>query len=838
MEKALLDQIWPIFSAEAREHLQVISSGVLELEQDPTRTAVLEGIRRTAHSLKGSAGSLGLGALERLAHAIEGSLAGFDPARGIARATVLAALDAVRAIEDAVVAGDAGGEVDVPRLPELLSALEATPPAGGGPGPDGPQGRGGGSPPVSSQGEPPRAESALGLVEQLEEACTALVRPLEDAERHARAGAAVALARRLAREVDDSPLPERLAAGLEVVGRGGPEGARAAAGIAGDLVELRALLERGRPSPAPAPAAQPAAAPTAPADRSIRVLASTMDSLTRQIELLSLGESRHRRRAAQVHEAELALREAVRGLEQLGRALRAEQVEQAREELGPATERLRALAVRLARLAREGAHEADGQRLTGVLLREDLRALRMVPASLALEPLRRVVREVAGRTGKEVELTLAGAEVRLDRRIVDELRDPLLHLVRNAVDHGIEPSEERRRAGKPERGHVQVRVELRGTRVGVTVEDDGAGLDPAAVRAVAVERGIVTAEAAARLTELDAARLVFHSGFSTAAAVTEISGRGVGLDVVQDTAARLQGTVALAYQTGRWTRFDLDLPVSLSASAALLVRIGRDVAALPADTIARVLLLREADVGTVAGRATVKVGGEQLSYAPLRSLLGLAAPTGKASSRFQPALVLAVGGRRAVVGVEELLGQQELVVSSLGVRLGGVPHLAGAAVLDDGRVVGVLSAGELLRRVQPAGTSARAAGPERPRVLVADDSLTTRSAMKSLLEIAGYSVVVAGDGEEALQLLGTVGAQVVVSDVQMPRADGLELTRRIKADPRLRSTPVILVTSLDAPEERAAGLEAGADGYLVKREVERGRLLDMVRQLLPARGTA
>ena len=807
MEKALLDQIWPIFSAETREHLEAISKGVLELEEDPTRTPALEGVRRTAHSLKGSAGSLGLTALERLAHAIEGSLAGFDPAKGMARATVLAALDGVQAIEDALAAGDAGGEVNVPRLPELLAALGAAPPE----------------------------ESALSLVERLEEACSDLVRPLEDAERRARAASAAEVARRLARAASGSPLPGRLVAGLEVVGRGGPEGARAAAGIAGDLVELRALLEKDRPAQAAAPPGA-AAAPSAPADRSIRVLASTMDSLTRQIELLSLGESRYRRRAAQVHEAELALREAVRDLEQVGRALRAEQVEQARQELGPATERLRALAVRMARMAREGAHEADGQRLTGALLREDLRALRMVPASLALEPLRRAVREVSGRTGKEVDLSLAGAEVRLDRRVVDELRDPLLHLVRNAVDHGIEPPEARRRAGKPERGQVRVRVELRGARVGVVVEDDGAGLDPAAVKAAAVKQGLITAEEAAKLGDADTARLVFHSGFSTASAVTEISGRGVGLDVVQDTAARLQGTVALSYETGRWTRFDLEVPVSLSASAALLVRVGREVAALPADTIARVLLLREVDVGTVAGRATVKVGGAQLPFASLRALLGLAAPAGQAASRLQPALLLAVGGQRAVVGVEELLGQQELVVSPLGARLARVPHLAGAAVLDDGRVAGVLSAAELLRRVQPAGASSRGAAPERPRVLVADDSLTTRSAMKALLEIAGYAVVVAGDGEEALQLLGTMGAQLVVSDVQMPRLDGLELSRRIKADPRLRATPVVLVTSKDAPEDRAAGLEAGADGYLVKREVERGKLLDLVRQLLPSRG--
>jgi len=263
MEKALLDQIWPIFSAEAREHLQAISSGVLELEEDPSRTPVLEGIRRTAHSLKGSAGSLGLTALERLAHAIEGSLAGFDPAQGIGRATVLAALDAVQAIEDALAAGDAGAEVGIPRLPELLAALGAEPPPGAAPAPARDPA------PARTGPSPAREESALALVEALEEACADLVRPLQASERRARAGAAAEVARRLAQVLAGSPLPERLSAGLEVLAGDGPAGARAAAGIAGDLVELRALLEKTRPAegPAqaaaqPAPAALPSAIPT------------------------------------------------------------------------------------------------------------------------------------------------------------------------------------------------------------------------------------------------------------------------------------------------------------------------------------------------------------------------------------------------------------------------------------------------------------------------------------------------------------------------------------------------------------------------------------------------
>jgi two-component system chemotaxis sensor kinase CheA len=842
MERELLNQIWPIFSAEAREHLSAISSGVMELEDDPSRTQVLDGVRRTAHSLKGSAGSLGLSELERLAHAIEGSLSKYDPAEGISHAVVMAALDAVQAIEQALEAGDAGGDPAVPRLPELLASLGAAPaPEGGAGGAADPTASA--EPPEPPPPPPPVATGPLALLERLEDACSELVQPLEDKERKRRARAAAELARELAAVVASSPLPGRIAEGFAKIASGGQEAARFAAGIAGDLVELRGVLEKpATPASAPGAAAAPAPAAPAPAapaaaaaDKSIRVLASTMDSLSRQLELLSLGESRHRRRAGQVREVEQALRESIRGLERVGHALRIEQPEEARAELSPTVERLRTLVVRLARLTRETVRDADGQRLTSTLLREDLRALRMVPASVALEPLRRAVRDVAGRTGKEVDLVLSGADVRLDRRVVDELRDPLLHLVRNAVDHGIEAPEARRRAGKLPRGQLRVRVELRGTRVGLVVEDDGGGLDVAAVKAAAVRRGVVTAEQAGRLSDGDAVHLVFQSGLSTAATVTEISGRGVGLDVVQDTAHRLQGTVTVSYEPGKWTRFDVEVPLSLSASAALLLRVGRDLAAIPADTVARVLLLRDGDIGTVAGRATVRVGGMQLPYAPVSTLLGISAGSAPARGRFQPALVVAVGGQRVVIGVEEVVGQQEIVVSPLGARLARVPHLAGAAVLDDGRVVGVLAAGELVRRVQPAAQGGRSSAPARPRVIVADDSLTTRAAMKALLEIAGYTVIAAGDGEEAWQLLTSAGAQVVVSDVQMPRLDGFDLTRRIKADPRLRSTPVVLVTSLDAPEDRAMGLEAGADGYLVKREVERGKLLEMVRQLLPER---
>jgi two-component system chemotaxis sensor kinase CheA len=474
-------------------------------------------------------------------------------------------------------------------------------------------------------------------------------------------------------------------------------------------------------------------------------------------------------------------------------------------------------------MAREGLSESEQQRLTGALLRDDLRALRMVPAAAMLEPLRVAVRELSGRLGRPVELVLHGVEVRIDRRLVDELRDPLLHLVRNAVDHGIEAVEARRAAGKPATGRLLVRVEPRGSRVGLVVEDDGDGLDLVAIRARAAELGLL-GEAS---SDAALARLIFTPGFSTAAEVTRVSGRGVGLDVVLEAVTRLGGAVDVRSEPGRFTRFDLDLPLTLSATAAILVRVGGDLAALPADAVERVVLLGPRDLAISADGASVRIGDDTLPLASLAGLLGLSATPPRAALR--PALLLAVGPRRALVTPDEVLGQQELLVGSLGPAAGSLPHLVGAAVLDDGRLVGLLNPAELLRRIPAAG---RAAEPRGPRVLVADDAQTTRSAMKGLLEEAGFEVLVAEDGAQALRLAAERMPALVVTDVEMRPMGGLELARRLKADPALRGVPLVMVTSLESPAARAAGLAAGADHYLVKREVARDELVALLRKLV------
>ncbi|RKG93371.1 hybrid sensor histidine kinase/response regulator [Corallococcus terminator] len=847
MDPQLLRSIWPVFAAETREQIQAIGSKVLGLEQpaasrDPD---LLPSLKRVVHSLKGSAASLGLDDIERLVHAIEDGLSHVNLEEPISRTAVEAMLRGLSAIENALNRGDAGEAPVVDGVAALLTAL----------------GHGG---EVSSSSDDATDSGALGgeglkILSALEAALGRLVSPkVEDRAGAVRAAVERAHALRQSAEAAQAEqvaaLAEAAALGFTRMEEGGDAAGQAASEVAGALVDLRAALglsedssdsQSSTPAPvAPTPVvAKPAARATTAAegragavDRAVRVSVKTLDSLALQVEHLVAGRAQAGRRTESFRALTDQAHEVLLHLERSASQLALSGGGTALEQLRAGVSLMRNMQKRLLEQAKEAHRDGEQHALVAQVVRDDLRDLRMVPASQVLEPLRRTVRETASRLGKEVVLELGGTDVRLDRRIVDALKDPLVHLVRNAIDHGLEMPEGRRAAGKPDSGRLTVRVEARGTRIGVIVEDDGAGLDPVRVRATAVRRGLMTQDAADKLTDPQAARLIFQPGFSTREEVTSTSGRGVGLDVVLATAQRLQGSADVEYTPGKGTRFIVDLPLTLAAALGLLVRTGNTITAIPSDTVKRVLRLDKDDIGTVAGRVVARLDGEQLTFLTLSEAIGLPRlELALESGRRQTAVLLALGEERVLYAIDEVVGQQELVVRALGKHLQGVPHLAGAAVLDDGRVVPVLNALELLRAAKPEMRSP-VGETKMPRILVCDDSLTTRFAMKSLLEIAGYPVVTAADGEEAWSVLDRVHCQLVVSDWQMPRLDGVGLARRMKRHPMFRRTPIILVTSLDSQEDRMEGLEAGADGYLVKREVERGKLLELVRQLLPSSG--
>ena len=467
-------------------------------------------------------------------------------------------------------------------------------------------------------------------------------------------------------------------------------------------------------------------------------------------------------------------------------------------------------------------------------LEEDIRGVRMLPFGDACEGLERVVRDLAHADSKNVGLVIEGATVELDRAVLDHLKDPLLHLLRNAVDHGVETPDEREAAGKPPQATVSVAAMLRGSSVEIVVADDGRGLDLAAVREQARRTRMVVPE-----DDREATRLIFLPGFSTAPLVTELSGRGVGLDIVRHSVESLHGRVDFSFTPGQGTRVALTVPLTLTTIRALLLRAGGQVFALPLMSLVRLTRVAAGDLGSTAGREVLLSEGPPVPVASLSEVLGVPAETLHHAGGKFPLVIVTSGDRQVALVVDELMAEQELVVKSLGTRLTRVRHFSGATVLPTGHVALILNAADLVQ-----SALGRAPGPalalaleqkqpeDRRRVLLAEDSVTTRSLEKSILEAAGYDVTAVVDGGEAWQLLQEEGADLVVADVEMPRMDGFELCEAIRGSRRFRELPVVLVTARESDRDKARGLEVGANAYLPKSTFDQRQLLETITLLL------
>jgi len=472
-------------------------------------------------------------------------------------------------------------------------------------------------------------------------------------------------------------------------------------------------------------------------------------------------------------------------------------------------------------------------------LREDARALRMVPADSILKPLMLMVRDLARELGKQAELVLEGERLEMDRAVLDSLRDPLNHLLRNALDHGIEDPALRRAAGKPETGRIRLSLERHGNSVAIGVADDGAGIDLVAVRQRIRALGLASDEEVAALPPRALLNYLFRPGFSTRGKVGKVSGRGVGLDVVQVSIEALGGRIALESEIGHGSRFLLSLPLTLASDHGLLVRVAGQVHALPSLHVQRILEVAADDVLDVAGGQAVQVDGEPVPLRDLAALLGRPGGTGEHADPVG-VVVIRRGWRRVALRVDHVLGEREMVVKPLAPPLNMLRHVAGGTLGRDGDIILVLDVGDLLDTALSAGDPAatRVVAREAPlarqalRILVADDSITTRTLEQGILENAGYRVQAVADGEEAWEALQNGHFDLLISDVEMPALDGFELTRRVRADAQLANLPVVIVTSLGSEEHRRRGLEVRADAYVVKSDFESTELLEVVKQLL------
>lgn len=474
-------------------------------------------------------------------------------------------------------------------------------------------------------------------------------------------------------------------------------------------------------------------------------------------------------------------------------------------------------------------------------LLDGAKAILMSPCASLLEVFPGFVREAARSQGKEIEVVLNGAETEVDRRVLEEIRDAVVHLVRNSVDHGIETPSERMRAGKPAHGTLTLgATEKAGGNVEITVSDDGRGADVERIRATAVQRGLVTAEAAAELPEPDVLALLFESGFSTRSAVSELSGRGLGLAIVKEKVARLGGSVSLETKAGGGTTFRLLVPITLARFRGVFVTAGGRPYVIPSAYVRQIRRVRKGDVRRLKNQDTIAVEGEPVPLVPLADVLRIPAAAKRGGAGATTFVVVVSAGRTNLAcEVEDIPHESEIVMKSLGRLLPRVRHLAGATIAGAGQIVPVLNAGDLLqanverrggRRANPALRAKEA--QRKRRVLIAEDSITSRSLFKSILQNAGYEVRTAVDGAEAVGVLKTEPVDLVISDVQMPRMDGFELTRKIRADRALSTLPVILITSLASREDKERGVDAGANAYLVKSSFDQSDLLQTIRRLL------
>jgi len=593
------------------------------------------------------------------------------------------------------------------------------------------------------------------------------------------------------------------------------------------LDEITSQLRALDPDAAPQPARPERPAVEEPFE-TVRVEIQDMDSLLRDVTEagVQLGGVRRSlaavdrlRDLAAVLQDQLASRPGDQGVLSQASLLRARSI----------TEDLRSSLDRFQR-----AVLADVERVDGELgeARSVAYRLRLVPARTVFPALDRAVRDAAQSLGRHAELETSGGDVRLDASVLAALRDALLHAVRNAVDHGVESDAARVAAGKPPIARVRLEVERRGNRVVFRCQDDGRGIDVDAVRAAAVGKGLIPSALAAGLKRADVIRLVFTGGLTTREDVTELSGRGIGLDVVRETVSRLKGEVAITSEWGRGTTLEMIVPVSLASFTGLTVEAAGTTASIPLDVVRETLRVRDADIAHAAGGDSILHDGRAVPFLSLEDALRRRS-TSNRRRRTWAAVVVQSGGELAAVGVDRLLGTSNIVVRSLPGFVDADGVIAGVSLDVEGNPQLVLDPAGLVESARTGEGSRRAeAAAVRPPILVVDDSLTTRMLEKSILESAGYQVELATSAEEALIKVRDRTYGLFIVDVEMPGMDGFTFVAQTRADPVLAKTPAILVTSRNAPEDKRRGELAGARAYIVKSEFDQGHLLHTIRTLV------
>lgn len=733
-----------LFVIEAEGQTHTLIAGLLALEQDPVQAEQLEACMRAAHSLKGAARIVDIGAAVTLAHAMEELFVAAQQGRVVLdRARIDRLLEGVDLMKAIAAADDEG-----------VDAWQA------------------------------RAE--------------AFVDALEDSLRAPSPAAPVA-----------EPTPSAPVPALAVV----------------------------QEKPVPTRAADPA-------DRALRV---SVDSLNQLLDLSgeALVESRRLKPfGGALQQLKRLQHDAAKAIDALRDALPPEALTD-RVTAALADARHRALECRRVlgdRIAELDSWDQQSGALAHRLYDQALK-VRMRPFADGVHALPRMVRDVAHDLGKQVRLEIVGEATQVDRDILERLDAPLGHLLRNATDHGIESPEERQAAGKPAEGRIRLEAYHSAGTLQIAIADDGRGIDPEQIRATVAARGLAPADVAAKLSDIELFDFLFLPGFTMKDSVSEISGRGVGLDAVQDMIKQVGGLIRVSSTIGGGTRFQLQLPLTLSVTRALLVEIGGEPYAFPFARILRTLKVTRTEISTLGGREYVSLDDRQIGLVSAHQIL----ECGPAAAPADALSVVLIGTAQSVYGlvVDRFLGGRELVVQPLDPRLGKIKDIAAGALMEDGSPVLIVDVEDMLRSMEKLAAADRLKGVEtdtgpsasarRRRVLIVDDSFTVRELQRKVLGQHGYDVEVAVDGMDGWNMVRTGDFDLVISDIDMPRMDGIALVDMIRKHPKLGSMPIMILSYKDREEDRRRGLDAGADYYLTKGSFHSEGLIQAVVDLI---GTA
>ena len=601
-------------------------------------------------------------------------------------------------------------------------------------------------------------------------------------------------------------------------------------------------------APAPVTGVKPAEPPPAaprPAEQADRVVRVSADSLTRLVGLAgeSLVETRQLRpfvdSLLQLRASEVDICDAIAALDEKLKAGDIAVPGTITAMLTTIRERSDAGLASLTRHVEDFESFARRNEDLSNRLHHEVIVSRMRPLADGIRGFPRLVRDVARTLGKQVKFEVRGEQTGVDRDILDKLEAPLSHLIRNSLDHGIELPADREAAGKPPTGTIRLEARHRAGMLQITLTDDGRGIDVEHLRAKAVARGLVARQVADQLTELELLEFLFLPGFSTKDQVTEISGRGVGLDVVQSMVKNVGGSVRVATQTGRQTMFTLQLPITMSVIRALLVQIGGEPYAFPLTRIDQILFCPAASIRTVEGRQYFDRDGVSIGLVMAAQILET---TGQPPADPMPVVVISDRGQQFGMIVESFLGERDLEVRPLDPRLGKVPDVNSASLLENGDPVLIVDVEDLVRSIDNVLMGRRLSRVEfermaeqarqRKRILVVDDSITVRELERQLLQARGFTVDVAVDGMDGWNAIRGTHYDLVVTDVDMPRMDGIGLVSLIKSDPARRETPVVIVSYKDREEDRLRGLDAGANRYLTKSSFHDETFVDTIIDLI------